>query len=209
MSDAEFGLHLDRLVAEAEGREYVPPQAEQEREPGPQPEPGGEAALQEKLGRIVAESQGREYVPPEPEPEPEPQPEPLPEAEFREELDRIVRDSQRGREPEPEPEVIRPQSEADWLLQYRADHPEMFGPDRYLQDMAGIREDLQAIGEGIRELSAQMDAEDARRHEAQQEAMLRPAAWQQAEAQAQAEAEAAAEPSGQPGEAMADMEAEI
>ena len=65
-----------------------------------------------------------------------------------------------------------------------------------------------AIGEGIRELSARMDAEDARRAEAQR-AMNEPAVWQQPEYQAQAEA--TLEPSWEPGEAMADMdfEAEI
>ena len=73
---------------------------------------------------------------------------------------------------------------------------------------AEIHEDLAAIGEGIRELSARMDAEDARRAEAQR-AMNEPAVWQQPEYQAQAEA--TLEPSWEPGEAMADMdfEAEI
>jgi hypothetical protein len=74
---------------------------------------------------------------------------------------------------------------------------------------AEIHEDLAAIGEGNRELSARMDAEDARRAEAQQEAMNEPTVWQQPESQAQAEA--TPEPSWEPGEAMADMdfEAEI
>jgi hypothetical protein len=74
---------------------------------------------------------------------------------------------------------------------------------------AEIHEDLAAIGEGNRELSARMDAEDARRAEAQQEAMNEPTVWQQLESQAQAEA--TPEPSWEPGEAMADMdfEAEI
>ena len=71
---------------------------------------------------------------------------------------------------------------------------------------AEIHEDLAAIGEGIRELSAWMDAEDARRAEAQQEAMNEPAAWQQPESQAQAET--TPESSWEPGEAM-DFEAEI
>jgi len=49
---------------------------------------------------------------------------------------------------------------------------------------AEIHEDLAAIGEGIRELSDLMDAEDARRAEAQQEILSEPAAWQaRAEAQ--------------------------
>jgi hypothetical protein len=51
-----------------------------------------------------------------------------------------------------------------------------------------------------------MDAEDARRAEAQQEAMNEPAAWQQPESQTQAEA--TPESSWEPGEAM-DFEAEI
>jgi conjugative relaxase-like TrwC/TraI family protein len=93
-TEAEFQARLGQLVAEAEGREWVPP----EPEPGPLPE----AEFQEKLGQIVAEAEGREYVPPEPDPAPEPRPEPLPEAEFRAKLDQIVRDSQRGREPEPD-----------------------------------------------------------------------------------------------------------
>ena len=79
---------------------------------------------------------------------------------------------------------------------------------------AEIHEDLAAIGEGIRELSDRMDAEDARRAATQQEMLSEPSPWQQAEAQAQAELE----PSWQPGEAAADtsdavadadMEAEI
>jgi conjugative relaxase-like TrwC/TraI family protein len=76
-------------------------------------------------------------------------------------------------------------------------------------DQAEIHKDLAAIGEGNRELSARMDAEDARWAEAQQEAMNEPAVWQQPESQAQAEA--TPEPSWEPGEAMADMdfEAEI
>jgi len=81
-------------------------------------------------------------------------------------------------------------------------------PDVY----AEICEDLAVVGEGIRELSARMDAEDARRAEAQQEAANEPSARQQPQAQA----EAAVEPSWQPGdavadasEAVADMEAEI
>jgi len=85
-------------------------------------------------------------------------------------------------------------------------------------DMAGvyaeIREDLQHIGRGIDELSARMDAEDARRAEAQREMLSEPAPWQQAQAQAQA----SLEPSWQAGEAVTDageaaadmdMEAEI
>ena len=64
-------------------------------------------------------------------------------------------------------------------------------------------ERLAAIGEGIRELSDLMDAEDARRAEAQQEILSEPAAWQ-ARAEAQAQAEAAAEASWQPGNAVTD-----
>ena len=122
---------------------------------------------------MVAESEGREYVPPPPEPEPEPRPEPLPDAEFWAKLHQIVRDSERGPEPAPEPE-----------------------PDVY----AEIHEDLAAVGDGIRELSDRMDAEDARRAEAQQEMLSEPSPWQQPEAQAQA----GFEPSWQPGEAAAD-----
>jgi len=186
--DAEFGARLARMIAEAEGREWVPPEPEAETEPEPEPEPLPEAEFREQLGRMVAEAEGREYVPPDPVPEPEPQPEPMSEAEFREQLDQIVRDSQRGREPEPE---------AD---------PEAAGRAAMY---AEIREDLAAIGDGIRELSAQMEAEDTRRAEAQQEAMNEPAVWQRAEVQA--EAEAAPEPSWRPAEATADidMEAEI
>src|SRR5206468_10877279 len=81
---------------------------------------------------------------------------------------------------------------------------------------AEMREDFQAIGEGIRELSAQMDAEDARRERDREEYLRGPAPWE-IQAQARAEAQAAAEISWQPGEhrddgqaeAEADMEAEI
>jgi conjugative relaxase-like TrwC/TraI family protein len=186
--DAEFGARLDRMVAEAEGREWTPPEPEAEAEPEAEPEPLSEVEFQEKLSRMVAESEGREYVPPAPAPEPEPGPEPMSDAEFQAQLDQIVRDSQRGPEPEPEPEA---------------------GTEPEAAMYAEIHEDLAAIGEGIRELSARMDAEASRRAEAQQEAMLRPAVWQQPEAQAQAEA--AAEPAWQPAETQADMdfEAEI
>jgi hypothetical protein len=146
-----------------------------------------EAEFQEQLGRMVAEAGGREYVPPEPDPEPEPEPRPEPQsdAELWAQIDQIVRDSQRGPEAEPEADVY-----------------------------AEIHEDLAAIGEGIRELSDRMDAEDARRAEAQQEMLSEPSPWQQPEAQAQA----GLEPSWQPGDAVAeaseaaadmDMEAEI
>jgi conjugative relaxase-like TrwC/TraI family protein len=91
---AEFGARLDRMVAGAEGREWV--SSEPNAEPEPEPERLTEAEFQEKLGRIVAESEGREYVPPEPEEEPEPQSD----AEFWAQLDQIVRDSQPGPEPE-------------------------------------------------------------------------------------------------------------
>jgi hypothetical protein len=79
---------------------------------------------------------------------------------------------------------------------------------------AEIHEDLQAIGEGIRELSAQMDAEDARREREREEWLQGPPAWK-LQAQAQAEAQTAAEASWQPGErgddhqAETDLEAEI
>src|SRR6185369_2863995 len=115
-------------------------------------------------------------VPPDPEPEPEPQPEPASEAEFQAQLDQIVRDSQRDREPEPEPEA---DPEA-------ADQAAMY---------AEMHEDLAAVSDGIRELSARMDAEDARRTEAQQEMLNEPSPWQQPEAQAQA----GLEPAWQPG----------
>jgi hypothetical protein len=181
--DAEFDARLDQMVAEAEGREWVPPEPEAEAEPESQAEALPEAEFQEKLGRMVAESEGREYVPPEPEPRPEPQSD----AELWAQIDQIVHDSQHSQEPEPEPE-----------------------PDVY----AEMHEDLAAIGDGIRELSAQMDAEDARREREREEYLRGPAPWE-IQAQARAEAQAAAEVSWQPGEhggghqAEADMEAEI
>jgi hypothetical protein len=63
MSDAEFGQYLERLVAKAEGREWVPP--EQGAEPEPAPEPLSEAEFREQLGQIVRDSQRGQ----EPEPE--------------------------------------------------------------------------------------------------------------------------------------------
>jgi len=181
-TEAEFLARLERVVAEAKGREWVPPEGKPEPQPGPLPE----AEFREKLSRMAAESEGREYVPPEPEPAPEPWPEPLPEVQAK--LDRIVRDSQRGREPEPDPE---PEDEAAVY--------------------AEIHEDLAAIGEGIRELSARMDAEDARRAEAQREWLEQPAPWHQPQAQA----ETALELSWEPGDVLyqhqaeADAEAEM
>ena len=77
-----------------------------------------------------------------------------------------------------------------------------------------VHQDLQYIRDGIRELSARMDAEDARREQARQEALAEPSPWQ-VQAQARAEAQASAEASWQPGEdehqaqAEADFEAEI
>jgi conjugative relaxase-like TrwC/TraI family protein len=108
-TDEEFRIRLDQMVAEAEGREYVPPEPEPEPEPLPEPLP--EAEFEEQLARMVAESEGREYVPPEPEPEPETGPEPgraMPDAEFGQHLDRLVAEAE-GREwippqPEAEPE---------------------------------------------------------------------------------------------------------
>ena len=73
---------------------------------------------------------------------------------------------------------------------------------------AEITEDLAAVDEGIRELSAQMEAEDARREQAQQEAMAEPAVWQEPEAQAEPEAEIEAS-AGTGAVADMDMEAEI
>jgi len=104
---AELQEEIGRIVAEAEGREWVPPQPEPEAEAEPLPEP--EAEFQEQLGRMVAEAEGREWVPPEPEPEPEP--EPLSDAEFGQHLDQLVAEAE-GREwvpsgPEPEPEAER------------------------------------------------------------------------------------------------------
>jgi hypothetical protein len=183
----ELDARLDQIVAEAEGREWVPPEPEAETEAAPQHEPVSDAEFREQLGRIVAEAEGREYVPPDPEPDPDPQPEPMSEAEFQEYLDQIVRDSQRGREPEPEAD---PEA-ADQAAMYTE-----------------ILEDLAAIDEGIRELSAQMEAEDARREQAQQEAMAEPAVWQQPEAQAEPEPEIEAS-AGTDAVADMDMEAEI
>ena len=178
MSDTEFRQYLDRLVAEAEGREWTQPEPGPEAEPESQPEALSEAEFQEKIGRIVAESEGREYVPPEPAPEPEPRPEPLPEAEFRAKLDQIVRDSQRDREPEPEPEAD------DTAAMY-----------------AEVHEDLAAIGRGIRELAAQGEEAAAKRAEAYEENLRRPPAWQP-------QAQPSLEPSWQHGEAARHSEAE-
>jgi hypothetical protein len=177
-TDTEFHARLDRMVAEAEGREWVPP--EPEAEPEPQPRPLPEAEFEEQLDRMVAKSEGREYVPPPREPEPEPEPEPLHEAEFWAQLDQIVRDSQREPEAEAEP-----------------------APDDRAAMYAEIHEDLAAVGDGIRELSARMDDEDARRAEARRESLGRPAAWQQPQAQAEADLE----PSWQAGEVREEAEA--
>jgi conjugative relaxase-like TrwC/TraI family protein len=79
---------------------------------------------------------------------------------------------------------------------------------------AEMAENLQAISEGIRELSGQMDAGDAQRERDLEEYLQGPSPWQ-VQAQARAEAERAAEASWQPGEhgddhqAEADFEAEI
>jgi hypothetical protein len=162
------------------------PGAEPAGRPGRQAETEAEFAA--RLSRLVAETEGREWVPPEPEPEP--RPEPLPEAQFQEKLGRIVAESE-GREPEPK---AGPEPEAEGQAAVYAE----------------IHEDLQYISRAIGELSARMDAEDARRAEARQEWLARPSSGRQAQAQA----ETALEPSWQPGTAgdrslpEADYEAE-
>jgi hypothetical protein len=152
----------------------------------------------------VAESEGREYVPAAPEPEAaagEDKPQHETDAEFRARLPQIVAEARHGASAEPEPEPapkpvagVEPEAGAGQLTGVHAE----------------IGEDLEYIRRGIAELAAQGQEAAAARADAQQEAMLMPAAWQQAEVQAQAEAEAAAEPSWQPEEAGdMDMEAEI
>ncbi len=132
MTDAEFDVYLDQLVAgtrqEASARaeaEAERGQAQLEAEPKPEPyQAMSDAEFGQYLDRLVAEAEGREWVPPEPGAEPEPQPGPLPEAEFQETVGRIVAESE-GREyvppgarPEPEPEPrTEPLSDAEFWAQ--------------------------------------------------------------------------------------------
>jgi conjugative relaxase-like TrwC/TraI family protein len=193
-TDAEFHAQLGRMVAEAEEREWVPPQPEEEPEPQPLPAPLPEAEFREQLARMVTEAEGREYVPePEPDPEPESRPAPLSEAEFHSRLDQIVRDSQR----EPEPEA-----EAEAGAEAGRETPSLAGVH------AEIYEDLQQIGRHIEEMSARMDAEQARRA-GMREMLYEPAAWQQPEVQAEAEAAPERSWRAAEGQADIDMEAEI
>lgn len=221
MTDAEFGRHLDQMVAEAEGREWVPqpPDAAPEPQPEPLPEAEFQAQLDQivaeadvetdaefmaRLDRMVAESEGREYVPTPPEPEAAAgadKPQPETDAEFLARLPQIVAEAEARHaakaEPEPEP-APEPAAESK---------PEA-GAGQLTGVHAEIGEDLEYIRQGIAELAAQGQEAAAARAEAEEEAMLRPAAWQQAEVAAQAEAEA--EASWQPEEAGdMDMEAEI
>jgi len=62
-TEAEFLARLGRIVAEADGREYAPP--EPEPEPEPRAEPLPEAEFQAKLGRIVRGSQRDRVIEPE------------------------------------------------------------------------------------------------------------------------------------------------
>jgi hypothetical protein len=148
---------------------------------------------------------GRDQARPEPEPEEEVSTEI--DAEWWAQAERDIAAAAEGgpsladwwhqvQNPEPEPESGHDEPEPE-----AADTAAMY---------AEIHEDLAAIGDGIRELSARADEEASRRAEAQQEILNEPSPWQQPQAQA----EAAAEASWQPGEAVADdteadMEAEI
>jgi hypothetical protein len=144
--------------------------------------------------------------PPAPQPEPEAEPGPEPEPAWRR-------------------EIIEPQSEIEWKLQYRDAHPELFGqqprqaepepepeaePEPATADRdalyAEIHEDLTRCSRHIDELSARMDEEEARRAEAHEEILRQPPVWQ-------AQAEPSLEASWQPGdtshyEADTDAEAE-
>jgi conjugative relaxase-like TrwC/TraI family protein len=193
-AEAEAGGHADELarlaVADAARREWAEANA------------GKLAAARDAEAELRRRDQA-ERVAQASEAAPEPHAET--DEEFRARLPQIVAEaearyaaSKDGAEPEPEASAA-PETQAE--------------TDVY----AEIHEDLAAIGEGIRELSDLMDAEAARRAEAQQEILSEPAAWQ-ARAEAQAQAEAATEASWQPGDTAADagqamdgvdMEAEI
>ena len=138
-----------------------------------------------------------------------------------------------SRTPEPEREIIQPQSEADWLLQYRARHPEMFGPERYLQGMAEspheaepaaaaaepvgpereqFLEDMAEIQDTVDAIDAEVermpDAEAERRAEVEEAGINEPVMH---EPQAEPELESAWQPGTNSGhyEAAADLEPEI
>jgi hypothetical protein len=139
------------------------------------------------------------------------------ELRCRDQAERVAQAGEDGQEPHVEtdeefrarlPQIVT-EAEARYAAGAGKAEPEAEPEPGPEADQAEIYADLAAIGEAIRELSARMDAEDARRAEAQQEAMNEPAVRQQPESRAQAEA--TAEPSWEPGEAMADMdfEAEI
>ena len=196
-TDAEFHARLDRMVAEAEGREWVPPRPEAE--PEPQPELLSEAEFHAKLDRMVADAEARAAAAKAAEPEaaPEPQAEPEPE-----QVAEPVPAGDAGADQERQAEAEAPRE-----AEAAAAAAEPVGPERerFLEDMAEIRDTVDAIDAEVERMP---DAEAERRAEVEEAGINEPVMH---EPQAEPELESAWQPGTDGGhdEAAADVEAEI
>jgi hypothetical protein len=197
-TDAEFHARLDRMVAEAEGHEWVPPQPVAK--PEPQPELLSEAEFHAKLDQIVANAEARaaaakaaaeaETTPePQAEPEPEQAAEPVPAGDAGADQERQVEAEFPG-EAEPGAAAAEP-----------------VGPERerFLDDVAEIRDTVDAIDAEVERMP---DSEAERRAEVEEAGINEPVMH---EPQAEPELESAWQPGTDGGhdEAAADAEAEI
>jgi hypothetical protein len=185
-TDAEFDARLDRMVAEAEGREWVPPE----------PELLSEAEFHARLDRIVADAEARRAGAAKaagPETTPEPQTEPEPEqAAGSVPAGDAGADQERQAEAPAEPAAVA---------------AEPVGPERerFLEDMAEIQDTVDAIDAEVERMP---DAEAERRAEVEEAGINEPVMH---EPQAEAEIESGWQPGTGSGqyEAAADAEAEI
>ena len=191
--DAEFHARLDRMVAEAEGREWVPaPRPEAE----PEPELLSEAEFHAKLDRIVADAEARaaaaratesEAMPEPAEPEPERAAEPIP-----------AGDADAGQERQAE---ASHEAEPAAAAAGSAD-PER---ERIFEGVGQIRDIVDAIDAEVERMP---DAEAARRAEVEEAGINEPVMHGP---QAEPELESAWQPGTDGGhdEASVDAEAEI
>jgi hypothetical protein len=182
------------MVAEAEGREWVPPGPEPASQPEPQPEPLSEAEFHAKLDRMVADAEARAAdsgTAPEPQAEPEPEraAEPVP-----------ARDADVGQERQVEAEAPR---EAEAAA--AAAEPVSPEQERSLDDMAEIEDAVDAVDAKVEQMP---DRDAERRAEVEEAGINEPVMH---EPQAQPELESAWQPGTDSGhyEANVDAEAEI
>jgi hypothetical protein len=189
-TDAEFRAMLDRMVAEAEGREWVPTPTP---EPEPQPELLSEAEFRAKLDRMVADAEARavaaETAEPEAMPGSQAEAEPGRTAELVSTGDAGA-GHERQVEAEPATAAVEP-----------------VGPERerFVEDMAEIQDTVAAIDAEVERMP---DAEAERRAEVEAAGINEPVMH---EPQAEPELESAWQPGTDSGqyEAAADAEAEI